>query len=174
MDHSFYQGNHHSAMYAQSYNPLSITDPVHLVNMLANEKRRRKYLHSSPRRKSKLSSLQMIPTTYQEGGADEKELSQIDLMKKLKAEHTSEYNDDDRTSDYYHHSDCVPREISLVLSPSSSYWTSHQTQHQDQTTESCDDDSCLAANDVPHLIGVSFDSDKEEEDDDEKDYEDIK
>ena len=142
--------------------------------MLTNDKRRHKHLHVTPRRKNKLPSLQMIPATYQEGDVDEKELSDSDITKKLKAEHTSADNEDDRTgtSDCYNDSDCVPREISIILSPSSSYTRPHQKQHQDQTTEPCDDDSWFAASDVPHLIGVSFESDDDDEDN-EKDYKDM-
>ena len=148
-------------MYAQSYSPLCITDSVYLVNMLTNDKRRHKHLHVTPRRKNKLPSLQMIPATYQEGDVDEKELSDSDIIRKLKAKHTSADIEDDRTgtSDYYNDSDCVPREISVILSPTSSYPPSHQKQHQYQATEPCDDVSCFAASDVPHLVGVSFDSD---------------
>jgi hypothetical protein len=163
-------------MFAQSYNPHSVTDPFYLNLVKPDERFRKRQTaqrrrHVGTKRQEKESHKMHSVLRKQDEDEDELRQCRLDIllryMNKCQSEHQVDYGGDDEMKDDDWHSDpgrCVPREVNIILSPGAVSPGTPSTQAQGQITEPCEDSNCFTCDAIPHLIGVE-DVDEEDEED---------
>ena len=155
-------------MFAQSYNPLGVTDSFYLIKQpfRPDEQHRKQQMarrHVSTKKKG-LQTHQIFSALHR-FGEDEEEMRQcrLHILKKYMNKCESEYLHEEReemNNDWHSDPGCVPREVNVILAPSSSSSEPHtKPNSQDKDEIVCDEDNCFSVDDVPHLIGVDEEDD---------------